>query len=110
MKIERRFILLIGVSDQCSQQVDNEIDHAAMSCVLNLANVLELIIDRLTQGALAKKYFVKHRQQFFENIAAVAEEFPPELLRQARSGLAIIDVAWGNHHRQQLAAVVDYQV
>jgi len=52
MKVERRFLLLIAVSNQRGHQVRDKVDDTAMSCVLNLANVLELVINRFTQGAL----------------------------------------------------------
>src|SRR5262245_48656209 len=68
MKIERRFLLLIGVSNQSGHQVNDEVDHTAMSRVLNLANVFELVIDSLAQRSLAQKYFVKHRHQFVFHI------------------------------------------
>ena len=133
MKFERRLLLPIGISDQSRHQVDNEIDHAAMSRVLDLTYVLELIIDRLDQGAFSEEYFVEHRQQlvfhilpdlgdqlhahlpelgedFFRDVTAIAEEFAPESPRQAWSRLAIIDVAWSDHHCQQLTAVVDHQM
>ena len=123
MKIERRILLPIGVSDQGSHQVDHEIDHAAMSRMLNLANVLKLIVDRFTQGALAEEYFVDHWHQLvfhilsdlgdqlharlpelieelFGDVAPVTKELAPESPRQAWSRLAIIDVAWSDHDCQ----------
>jgi len=123
MKFERRLLLPIVVCDQGGYLVDHEIDQAAMSRVLNLENVLQLVVDRFTQGALAEEYFVEYRQQlvfhilsdlgdqfharppelieeFFRDIAAVTKELAPESPRQARSRLAIIDVAWSDHDCQ----------
>ena len=41
------------VGDEASDQVDQEIDRAAMAGVLDLTDVFELIIDGLDDGALA---------------------------------------------------------
>jgi hypothetical protein len=58
MKVERRFLLLISIGDQCGQQIHNEVRHAAVACMLDLTNVLELIIDRLAQSILFASYWV----------------------------------------------------
>jgi len=68
MKIERRFLLLISVGDQCGQQIDNEVGHAAVARMLDLTNVLELTIDCLAQRSLAQEYFVEHRHQLVLHI------------------------------------------
>src|SRR5262249_22176948 len=133
MKFERGLLLLICVSNQGSHQVDNEIDHAAMSRVLNLANVLQLVIDRFAQGALAKEDLVEHWhelvfhvlpdlgaelharlpaliEKLFRDGAAVAKECSPKSPRQARRRLPIIGITRSDPHCEQLAAVVDYQM
>ena len=43
----------MGVSDQTGNQVDQEINGTAMTRMLNLRNVLELVIDSFDDGALA---------------------------------------------------------
>ena len=68
MKVERWFLLLISVGDQRGQQIYNEVGHAAVARMLDLTNILELIIDRLTQGSLLQEYFVEHRHQLVLHI------------------------------------------
>ncbi len=41
------------VSDQASDEIDQEVDRAAMARVLNLRDVFELIGDGLDDGAFA---------------------------------------------------------
>ena len=50
-------------SAKSGRQVDNEIGHTAMTRVLDLANVLELIVDSFYQGAFAQQQFVNQRHE-----------------------------------------------
>ena len=68
VKIERRLFLLIGVGDQSRQQVDQEIDLRAMTCVLDLADVLELVVDGFDQRSFAQQEFIDHRHQLVLHI------------------------------------------
>jgi hypothetical protein len=68
MEIERRFLFLISVGDQCGQQIRNEVGQAAVARMLDLTNVLELIVDRLAQCALAQENLVEHRDQLVLHI------------------------------------------
>jgi hypothetical protein len=43
----------MGVSDQARNQVNEEINRTAMTGMLNLGNVLELVVDGFDDGALA---------------------------------------------------------
>jgi len=52
MKIERGFLLLIRIGDQGRQQIYNKVRNAAVARMLDLTNILELVVDRLAQGAL----------------------------------------------------------
>ena len=47
MNMKRRFLWLQTISDQSSDQIDKEINKAAMSGMLDLRNVLQLVIDGL---------------------------------------------------------------
>ena len=84
--MERRFLLLISVGDQCGQQIDHEVRHAAVARMLDLTNVLELIIDRLAQGALAQEDFVEHRHQLvlhiFPDLGDQLQARLPELIKE----------------------------
>ena len=124
----------MAVGDQPCDQVDQEVDGAAMAGMLDLRDVFELISDRLDDGAFAEQKFVRpveqtvvhlcaqfgdevqpvgHQQllgQRLREIAFGAFEFAHEACRQLRNGMSIIEVARGQAERQDLALIVDDQV
>jgi hypothetical protein len=55
---ERRLFRLVAVGDEPSDQVDQKVNGTAMARMLDLADVFELIIDRLDDRSFAKKEFV----------------------------------------------------
>src|SRR6185312_4428361 len=111
-----------------------EVERTAMASMLDLADVLELVVDRLDERPFAQQELVGQLHQhvahilaqlrdelhaLFEeevlgqrlrDVALVAEEFAEEALDQARHGLAIIHVAWGQTEGEEFPAVVDHQV
>jgi hypothetical protein len=52
-KMEGGFPGLLAVGDEAGEQVDDEIERTAMTCVFDLTHILELIDDGLDEGALA---------------------------------------------------------
>ena len=72
VKAERRFLGLAAVGDQASKEVNAEIVRAAVTRVLNLRDVLELINDGLDEGALAEQQPVG---EVHESIAHVLAQF-----------------------------------
>ena len=56
--------------NQPSDQVDECVDGASMSGVLNLADVFELVIDGFNQGSLPEKDFVHQVQQLGFHVLA----------------------------------------
>jgi hypothetical protein len=42
------------------REINHKISYASMSCVLNLANILQLVVDSLNQCSFAQKDFVQH--------------------------------------------------
>ena len=56
--------------NQPSDQVDECVDGASMSGVLNLADVFELVIDGFNQGPLPEKDFVHQVQQLGFHVLA----------------------------------------
>jgi hypothetical protein len=103
-----------------------------MACVFELANVLELLIDGLEQGALAEQHFIPEREPtrlplFFAfgaeldsrlpelseeglgEVAPLSHQFTEQPASKCRHGLAVIDVAWSKPDGQQLPAVVNDQ-
>jgi len=102
-----------------------------------LADVLEVIVDRLDERALAQQELVRERQQAVAhvlaqagdeldalvdqeplgerlwNVALVPKELakgPFDALKQRRDGLAVVDVAAREAEGEQLAALVDDEV
>ncbi len=57
--VKRRLLFSERVSDQTRDQVDEEVRHMAMPSVFDVRDVLELVIDRLDDGALVSWFSVK---------------------------------------------------
>ena len=72
IQMERRFLGLGTRSDESSEQMHAEVDGAAVARVFNLRDVLELINDRLDEGALAEQQPVG---EVHESIAHVLAQF-----------------------------------
>jgi hypothetical protein len=53
LQTQRGFLEQVTGGDQLSDQIDLEVDGAAMARVLNLANVLEMVVAGLDDHALA---------------------------------------------------------
>ena len=111
-----------------------KLQRAAMARVLDLADVLELVVDGLDDRPLAQEQLVGHGQQAVAHVLAqlgdevqtlarqellgqrlgdvapVAEELAEEAPDQAGNGAAVVDVARREAEGEQLAAVVDHQV
>ena len=104
-----------------------------MACVFQLANVLELIIDGLDQGALAEQNFIPEREQarvhlFFEfgdelyplspelraeglgDVATIPNQLAEQAASKFRHGLAVIDVARSEPDGQEIPTVVNDQM
>ena len=67
---ECRTFFLPSEADQPSDQVDECVDGASVSGVLNLADVFELVIDGFNQGPLPEKDFVHQVQQLGFHVLA----------------------------------------
>jgi hypothetical protein len=125
---------LMAIGDQPAQEVDEEIVGAAVAGMLNLADILEFIVDALDDRPLAQEQFVEIRQglgahvlatfgdedealsdqellgQGCGDIAAVAKELAEEAAHQPRHRAAVVEVARRQTERQHLAAVIDDQM
>ncbi len=53
----------MAVGNQATQNIDAEIDRAAMSRMLNLGDVFELVDDRFNNGTLTSQQFVAKPHQ-----------------------------------------------
>jgi len=124
----------MAVGNEAREQVDQEIVRTAMARVLDLADVLELIEDRLDERPLAEEEAIGEGQQEVAHVLAqfgdeaqpllqeellserggdvalVAEEAPKEPVDQHRNRTAVIGVARGEAESEQLATVIDDQV
>ena len=132
--MERRFLGLVTIGDEAAEEIDEEVDGAAMAGVLNLRNVLELVEDGFDNGAFAQQEFIRPQEearfhppldrgqqvhaergqellgQGRRDIPFVGKELPKEGLCEFGDGLAVIGIARGEGHPQQLAAIIDDEV
>ena len=54
---------MIGVGNEPSHQVHHKPVEASMTCMLNLTDVFELIVDALNQGALAQHQLIPETKE-----------------------------------------------
>ena len=122
------------VGNQAAEQIDQEVERTAMTRVLNLRNILELVNNRFHNGALAQQEFVgewhqlithvalefgdqlnaKGRQQVLKqrlgDVALIGEHFAEQLPDQLRHRFAVIDIAWREREVEQFAALIENQM
>lgn len=119
-----------GISDQAGDQMRHEIGCTAMTGVLDLALILENVIDRLNERALAQQDFVEQIHQLvlhvlfdfgdqlktvfpelleqrLRNVPFVAKQFAGQGLGHLGDGSAVIDVARRQFHGEQLTPIID---
>ena len=51
VEVQRRLLGLVAVGDKASEQMDDEVERTAVAGMLDLADILELIDDRLDERA-----------------------------------------------------------
>ena len=119
------------VGDEPCDQIDQEVDGAAMARMLNLTDVFELIGDGLDDGAFAQEELIGPVEQpvvhlFAQlgdeleplgdqqllgqrlgQIAFVPKELAHQTFRELRNRFPIIDIARSQAERQDLALIVD---
>ena len=117
MEIKRRFLGLMSVSNEASDDINKKVGDTPMTRMGNLRNVFELVIDGLDERPLAEQQFVSQRQkaglhvfaqacdklnslskefvkQGLRNVALVTKEFAREMLNEFGNRLTVIDIAW----------------
>ncbi len=121
----------MAVSNQATQEVDAEVDRAAMSGMLNLRDVLELVDDRFNNGAFASQHLVRQPHQArlhvafglgiqldatgvqqllkqrLRHVAPVSKDFAKHRFEQFGHGLAVVGVTGGQHDVEQFALVIE---
>jgi len=134
VEAERRLLGLVAIGNQASEQVDEEVEWTAVTRVLDLADILELIDDGLDEGALAQEQLVgvgqddvapvlaqlgdepealREEELLSEgrgDVALVRKEFAKEPMDQARNWSSAVEIAWGETESEQLATVIDDQM
>jgi len=134
VETERGLLGLVTVGDEPCEQVDEEIDGTAMTRVLNLRDVLEVVNDGLNEGTLAQEQLVGERHEGVAHILAqvrdepealgeeellserrgevalVGKEFAKELMGEARNWSSVVESTRGKTEREQLAMVIDDQM
>lgn len=135
---QRRLFGLVAIGDESSEQMDQEIGRAAVAGVLDLANVLELVEDRLDERPLAQQEPVGELEELVAHVLAqfgdeaqsvgeqeafgerrgdialvakeLAEELAEETPRQAGHWPSVVGIAGSETEREQLAAIIDDQM
>jgi hypothetical protein len=69
-KTERRLLGLKTISNQARKKIDQEIERAAVTSMLNPRNIFELVIDGLDNGAFAHEDFVFEQHETVPHIFA----------------------------------------
>src|SRR5262245_44972609 len=133
-EVQRGLLGLVAIGDEAREQVDHEVEWAAVARVLDLRNVLELIDNRLDERPLAQQEPIGEFEELLAHILAqfgdepqslpeeealserrgdvalVAKEASKESTDEAWNGLAIVGIARSEAQCQQLAAIVDHQM
>ncbi len=127
------FFVLMAVGNESSQQMHDKIGGTAMTRMLNLRNILELVDDGLDNRPFAQQQLIRQvhelvfhvfaqpsdelkslfKEQLGErsgNVAAIPKQLAAQPFDQLWHRSAIIDVARSQTARQQVAAVIDRQV
>lgn len=109
-----------GVGKESCDEIAKKVGETAMAGMLNLRNVFELVDDGFDNGPFAQEQLVEVGQQFGDqveivfgqqvgeplgDVAFVGKALAPELFKQSRSGVAVIDSAWREATGEQLAFV-----
>src|SRR5260221_12549687 len=80
---KRWFLGLKRISNQTSDEIDQETDWTAMTGMFNLGDVLELVNNGFHDGTLAQEQFVHGGQQaIFHVFAEFGDELNTELVEQ----------------------------
>jgi hypothetical protein len=114
--------------------VDQEVDGATMTGMLDLRDIFELIGDGLDDGTFAQEEFVGPVEQTIvhlfaqlgnegqslrdhqllsqrhREVAFSAAKLPYEPFGELGNGMPLIDVAWGQAKSQEFALIIDDQV
>ena len=68
MEIERRFFLLVGISNQCTDDIDQKVDATAMSSMFDLRDVLQLVVNGFNDCSLTQHQLVEGIHQLVVDV------------------------------------------
>lgn len=130
MQMKGRFLGLMAIGNQATDEIDQKVERAAMVGVFDQKDVVELVVDGFADGTMAQQQLVGQRHQavlhplfefgdelhtLFEQllehklgyIAPVAEEIAEGACHQPGQYLDISSVARRQTVAQQLAPIID---
>src|SRR5260370_33121415 len=82
--MEWRLLGLVRVRDETRQEVDQEVVGAAVACMLDLADVLELVVDALDDRAFAEEQLIGQGKETRAHVLArFSDEMDPLLNQEA---------------------------
>jgi hypothetical protein len=92
LQAEGRLLGLVAVGDQSRHKVNQEIVRATMAGALDLADVLELVVDALDERPLAKQQFVGVGAPPFAHVLAHFGDQPQPMGREELFGERLGDI------------------
>jgi predicted transcriptional regulator len=119
---------------ETSEQMHQEVERAAVTRMLDLTDILEVINDGLDQGPFAQEQLVGEMEQLIahvlaqlgdqlealigeealgeelRNVALVGKELTKEPADQMWNWRAVVEIAWGEAEGEQLPTVIDDQM
>src|SRR5215467_449723 len=130
--MQARLFVLMAVGKKASHQVNHKIGRAAVTRMLNLRNVLELVNDGFNNSSFAEQELVRkvhetifhvfaqlgdEQQSLFKeqvcqgsgNVAAIPKQLAMQSFRQSWNQCAIIDIARSQTTGKQFSAIIDSQ-
>ena len=134
METKRRFLRLAAIGNQATHQIDEEIHWTAMTRVLDLRDIFQLVNNCLDNRALSQQNLIEDRhefvfhirfdpndelnveicQEFFKkwlrNIASITNQFAKHAAHQFRNWFSVIDISRREHHIQDFATIIDDQM
>lgn|SRR5579875_1288 len=133
IEMQTRLFVLVAVGKESSDQMNHKIDGTAMTRMLNLRDILELVDNGLNDcpfayqqligkvhqmvlhvfaqpGHQMQPLFKEQLRQGKGNVATIPKQLAAQPFHQSWNRRAIIDVAWRQTTSQQFASIIDGQV
>ena len=82
MEMQPRLFVLKAVGEKSSDQMDDEIGWAAVTRVLNLRNILELVNDGLDDSSFAQQQFIRKVYEMILHVLAQSRDEMQHLFKE----------------------------